>query len=133
VRLGYEAVRLAIKRRSLPTDVDSEFSPLEHHRFLLGENINLQDGYYQLARGQPTFDGFIYDTGTQTATMLQMTIATHHDAKVKGVEWLLRQGARKIRLVAVKSPDTSLDLSIPNNLTPRIVDVFELVLESVKG
>jgi hypothetical protein len=132
VRLGYEGVRLAIKRRSLPTDVDSEFSPLEHHRFLLGENVNLQDEYYQPARGQPTFDSFIYDTGTQTATMLQMTVATHHDAKVKGVEWLVGQGAKKIRLIAVTPPNVSLDLSIPNNLTPRITDVFELVLHSVE-
>ena len=42
-------------------------------------------------------------------------------------------GVRKIRLVAVTPPDVSLDLSIPNNLTPRIMDVFELVLESVEG
>jgi hypothetical protein len=133
MRLGYEGVRLAIKGHSLPTHVDAEFSPLAHHRFFLGENIHLQDGYYQPARGQPTFDGFIYDTGTQTATMLQMTVATRHDAKVKGVEWLVGRGAKKIRLVAVTPPEVSLDLSIPNNLTPRIMEVFELVLESVEG
>jgi len=133
MRLGYEGVRLTIEGHSLPTDVDAEFSPLAHHRFLLGENIHLQDGYYQPARGQLTFDGFIYDTGTQTATMLQMAIATRHDAKVKGVEWLVDQGAKKIRLVAVTPPDVSLDLAIPNNLTPRIMEVFELVLESVEG
>jgi len=30
-----------------------------------------------------------------------MTIATHHDAKTKVVEWLRNQGAKKFRLVAV--------------------------------
>ena len=132
MHLSYEGVRLAIKHCCLPTDVDAELSPLEHHQFLLGENINLQDGYYQPAHDQPTFNGFIYDTGTQTATMLQMTVATHHDAKVKGVEWLVGQGAKKIHLIAVTLPNMSLDLSIPNNLTPRITDVFELVLQSVE-
>jgi hypothetical protein len=45
--------------------------------------------------------------------MLQMTIATCHDTKARGMEWLLNQSAQKIRLVAVTLPDTSLDLSIP--------------------
>jgi hypothetical protein len=133
MRLGCEGAQLAIERHSLPADVDTEITRLAHHRYLLGENIHLQDGYYQPARGQPTFDSFIYDTGTKTATMLQMTVATRHDAKVKGVEWLVGRGVKKIRLVAVTPPDVSLDLAIPNNLAPRIMEVFELVLESVEG
>jgi hypothetical protein len=48
------------------------------------------------------------------------------------VEWLVGRGAKKIRLIAVTPPNVSLDLSIPNNLTPRITDVFELVLHSVE-
>ena len=63
--------------------------------------------------------------------MFQMTVATHHDVKVQGVQWLISQNVRKIRLVAVKPPNTSLDLPILNNLTPSITDVFELVLESL--
>ena len=64
MRLGYEHVQLAIKGHSLPTDVDAESTLLKHHQFLLGEDIHVQDEYYQPAPGQPTFDGFIYDTGT---------------------------------------------------------------------
>ena len=125
MRLGYERRCLAIKSRRLPAD--AEFSSLTHHRFLLGESIHPQDGYYQPA-GQPTFDSFIYDTGTQTATILQMTAATHHDVKVDGVEWLLNQGAKKPRMVAVTPPDVSLNLLIPNNLVPKIMDIFQLYL-----
>jgi len=72
------------------------------------------------------------DKITQTAAMLQMTIATCHDTKARGMEWLLNQGAQKISLVAVTPPDTSLDLSIPNSLTHLIMGIFELVLESVQ-
>jgi len=56
-----------------------------------------------------------------------MTVATHHDAKVRGVEWLLGQGARNIRLVVVTPPEEvvrSFD-------SKQRMDVLELVLESV--
>jgi hypothetical protein len=95
----------------------AEFSPLAHHRFVLDQSIHLENGYYQPTPGQPTFNSFVYDKGTQTATMLQMTVATCHDTKARGVEWLLNQSAQKICLVAVIPPGTSLDLSIPNSLT----------------
>jgi hypothetical protein len=48
------------------------------------------------------------------ATMLQMTVATNHDVKTKGVDWLIRQGVTIFWLVVVIPPDTLLDLPIPN-------------------
>ncbi|KIL71128.1 hypothetical protein M378DRAFT_201760 [Amanita muscaria Koide BX008] len=131
MRLGYKGEHLTIARCRLAQG--AVFTPLAHHRFLLGQNIGLEDGYYQPAPGQPTFDGFIYDPGTQTATMLHMTVATHHDVKVRVMEWLMSQGVKRIRLVAVKPPNTLLDLPVPNNLTPLIMDSLELVLESVQS
>ena len=88
MHLGYEGAQLVIKHHSLPADVDAKFTWLAHHRYLLGKNIHLQDGYYQPTHGQPTFNSFIYDTGTKTATMLQMMVATCHDAKVWSGWWV---------------------------------------------
>ncbi|KAF8806595.1 hypothetical protein BYT27DRAFT_7141270 [Phlegmacium glaucopus] len=131
MRLGYggDGDLVKIARRGLPQT--ATFIPLAHHRYLIGQNINLESGYYQPAPGQPTFDSFIYDKASLTATMLQMTVATHHDAKAKGIEWLRHQGAEKFRLVAVIPPDTPLDLTIPNNLDPLIMEVYNLVLEEI--
>ena len=39
--------------------------------------------------------------------MLQLTVAAHHDAKVKSVEWLVGRGVNNIRLVAVTPPNVS--------------------------
>ena len=64
--------------------------------------------------------------------MLQLTVAAHHDAKVKSVEWLVGRGVNNICLVAVTPPNVSLDLGIPNDLASRVMEVFELVLESME-
>jgi len=105
--LGYNSTLVTIARRSLPET--ATFVSLTHHRYLIDQNITLENGYYQPAPGQPTFDSFICDEANLTATMLQMTVATQHDAKAKGVEWLKNQGVKKFRLVTVTPPDTSLD------------------------
>ncbi|KIM89448.1 hypothetical protein PILCRDRAFT_225820 [Piloderma croceum F 1598] len=101
---GYNSTLVTIARRSLPKT--APFVPLTHHRYLIGQNITLKNGYYQPALGQPTFDSLIYDEANLTATMLQMTVATQHDAKAKGVEWLENQGVKKFHLVTVTPPDT---------------------------
>ena len=130
LRLGHGNQLIKITNQRLPEG--SLFTRLPHHRFLLDENIQLVDGYYQPAPGQPTFDGFIYNSATQTATMLQMTVATRHDVKVQGLTWLINRGAVNIHLVAVKPPNVSLNLAIPNALTPQIGNVYELVLKSLQ-
>lgn len=129
MRLGYNRQQVNIVSTSLPGNV--QFAPLTHHQYLLNQNINLRDGYYQPSRGQPTFDSFIYEEASKTATMLQMTVATHHDVKTRGVEWLIAQGAKRFRLVAVISPDTLLDLPIPNKLASQIVETYQLVVDSL--
>ncbi|KAF5379246.1 hypothetical protein D9615_006049 [Tricholomella constricta] len=130
LRLGHGNQLIKIAKQRLPGG--SLFTRLPRHRFLLGENIQLVDGYYQPAPGQPTFDGFIYDSATQTATMLQMTVATRHDVKVQCLTWLINRGAVTIHLVAVKPPNTSLNFVIPNALAPQIGKVYELVLKSLQ-
>jgi hypothetical protein len=129
MRLGYDGALVTTARWSLPET--ATFVPLTRHRYLIGQNITLENGYYQPAPGQPTFDGFIYDEASLNATMLQMTVATRHDAKAKGVEWLRDQGAKKFRLVAVTPLDTSLDLMILNTLCPLIAEAYNLVLEEI--
>ena len=127
--LGYQGEQITITSDPLPTG--SVYTGLEDHRFLLHQKISLKDGYYQPPPGQATFDGFIYDQGSKTATMLQMTVGANHDVKPEGVDWLIDQGVEKVHFVVIKPLGISLNLSIPNHLVPQIRDVFELVLESV--
>jgi hypothetical protein len=127
--LGYHGRQVKIKRRERPET--TTFVPLVRRRYLLNQMITLENGYYQPAPGQPTFDAFIYDETSKTATMLQMTVATKHDVKTKGVEWLRNQGVENFRLVAVTPPDTLIDLPVPNTLVPLITAVCNLVLEDI--
>ena len=128
MHLGYHGPT-QITRQRLPET--ATFHDLEHHRYFIDQTFTLENGYYRPAPGQPTFDGFIYDVASKTATMLKMTVATSHDVKTNGVEWLRNQGAKEFRLVAVIPPDTSLDLPIPNTLAPLIKEVYALVLRAV--
>jgi hypothetical protein len=126
MRLGYSGDLVTTARRSLPGT--ATFVPLTRRRYLIGQNIILENGYYQPAPEQATFDSFIYDEASLTATMLQMTVVTQHDAKTKNVG---SQGARKFRLVAVTPSETSLDLKIPNTLVPLISELYNLILEAI--
>ncbi|KIM90408.1 hypothetical protein PILCRDRAFT_1716 [Piloderma croceum F 1598] len=116
-------------RRSLPET--ATFVPLTRRRYFIGQNIILENGYYQPAPGQATFDSFIYDEASLTATMLQITVATQHDVTAKGMEWLRNQGVREFRLVAVALLETSLDLMIPNTLVLLITEAYSLMLEAI--
>jgi hypothetical protein len=64
--------------------------------------------------------------------MFQMMVATHHDIKTRGVEWLIEQGVREILLVAVAMPNTSLDFAIPNTLTSHIMQTYQLAMKSLE-
>jgi hypothetical protein len=127
--VGYHGHQVKIKRRDCPET--TAFVPLVRRRYLLGQRITLENAYYQPAPGQPTFNAFIYDEASKTATMLQMTVATKYDVKTKGVEWLRNQGVENFLLVAVIPPDTSMDLPVPNTLVPLITQVYNLVLEDI--
>ncbi|KAF8509908.1 hypothetical protein JB92DRAFT_473469 [Gautieria morchelliformis] len=129
MRHGYHGHQVNITPRELPDT--AEFVPLARRQYLLDQMITLENGYYQPAPGQATLDAFIYDEASKTATMLQMTVATKHDVKTKGVEWLRNQGAEKFRLVAVIPPDTLIDLQVPSTLAPLITEVYNLVLEDI--
>ncbi|KAF8524245.1 hypothetical protein JB92DRAFT_3109660 [Gautieria morchelliformis] len=126
---GHDGDQVNIAPRRLPDN--ATFVPLACRRYLLGQMITLKNGYYQPAPGQATLDGFIYDEASKTATMLQMTVATKHDVKTKGVEWLKNQGAEKLRLVAVTPPDTPIDLPVLNTLVPHITEVYNLVVKDI--
>ena len=127
--VGYKGHQVKIKRRGYPKT--TAFVPLVCRRYVLGQRITLENAYYQPASGQPTFDGFIYDEASKTATMLQMTIATKHEVKTGGVEWLRDQGVENFSLVAVIPPDISIDLQVPNTLVPLITHVYNLTLEDI--
>jgi hypothetical protein len=80
---------------------------------------------------RPSIVSYTYDKASLTATMLQMMVATQHNAIAKGVEWLRNQGMNKFHLVAVTPSDTPLDLMIPNILVPVMVEAYNLMLEAI--
>ena len=126
MRLGYQGEQITIASEPLPTG--SVYTSLDDHRFLLHQKISLKDGFYQPAPGQATtFDNFfIYNQGSKTAAMLQMTVGMKHDVKPEDVDWMIDQGVEKVHFVVIKPPGKSLNLSIPNRLVPRIENIFEL-------
>jgi hypothetical protein len=127
--LGYKGRQVKMKHRERPET--TAFVPLVRRRYLLGQSITLENAYYQPAPGQPTFDAFIYDQASKTATMLQMTVATKHNVTTKGVEWLRDQGVEDFHLVAVIPPDTPIDLPVPNTLVSLITKAHNLVLKDI--
>lgn len=108
VRLGYDGDPVQVARQSLRKT--AEFVPLACHRYLLDQSIALENGYYQPTLDQPTFDGFIHDEASKTATILRMAIATEHNAETKIIEWLGNQGVENFYFMAVTPPDTLPDL-----------------------
>jgi len=100
-----------------PLDPDEHHQPLRRFNFAGGSQIALQDGYYvPTYRNYPSFDSFIYESATATATVFQATAASFHSAVDEGFAWLQERGVSNIQYIAVLSPgQSSFNLAVPKN------------------
>jgi hypothetical protein len=113
LRIGH-GPPLAITADPLPDGATPQ--PLQFHTFRSGKNLSLKDGYYcPVQMNQETLDAFIYEAATQTAYILQSTVASHHSVKERPLTWLKNLGAKIFRYIAVTPPETQLDLPFPKS------------------
>jgi hypothetical protein len=113
LHLGYLGHHIAID--TTPHPVGTVYMALPQKSFLPGAPLQLVDGYYHpSSRLQETFDAFIYESASKTATIFQVTTAKAHSVKEGGVKWLQDLGVERFRYIAVSTPDTPIDLPFPN-------------------
>ena len=139
LHLGYLEHHIAID--TTPHPVGTVYAALPLKRFLTDRPLELVDGYYRpSSRVQETFDAFIYESASKTATVFQVTTEKTHSVKEGGVKWLhwQRLGVERFRYIAVSTPDTPLDLPFPNEWNdeptgPSIPEKYLLTVESLPG
>jgi hypothetical protein len=134
LHLGYLGHHIAIDTTPHPAGTVYVALPLK--RFLPGGPLQLVDGYYYpSSRSQETFDAFIYESASKTATVLQVTTAKTHSVKEGGVKWLQGLGVERFRYIAVSTPNTPIDLPFPNGWNastgPSIPGKYLLTVESL--
>ena len=134
LHLGYMGRHIAIDTN--PNPVGTVYVPLPLVHFLNGAQLQLKDGYYYpSSHSQETFDAFIYESASRTATVFQVTTSKTHSVKEGGIEWLQGLGVEKFRYIAVSTPDTPLDLPFPNEWNapsgPSIAEKYLLTVESL--
>ena len=115
LHLGYLGHHIAIDATRHPVGTVYVALPLKF--FLPGAPaLQLVDGYYRpSSQFQETFDAFIYESASKTATVLQVTAGKAHTVKKGGVKWLQGLGVDRFRYIAVSTPNTPLDLLFPMN------------------
>ena len=135
LHLGYLGHHIAIDATRHPVGTVYVALPLKF--FLPGAPaLQLVDGYYRpSSHFQETFDAFIYESDSKTATVLQVTTGKAHSVKKGGVEWLQGLGVKRFRYIAVSTPNTPLDLPFPNEWNtstgPSIPEKYLLTVESL--
>jgi hypothetical protein len=137
LNLGYLGRHIAITSTRNPDKTTYEALPLKY--LLPGSTQPLEDGYYLPYSGsQETFDAFIYESASKTATTIHVTTTAKrtHSVKEGGIRWLQSLGVENFRYIAVSTPDTPLDLPFPNKWNnspsgPLIPDKYILALESL--
>ena len=134
LHLGYLGHHIAIDTTPHPVGTMYVALPLKH--FLPGGPLQLVDGYYcPSSRSQETFDAFIYESASKTATILQVTTAKTHSIKEGGVKWLQGLGVERFRYIAVTTPNTRIELPFPNGWNastgPSIPEKYLLTVESL--
>ena len=134
LHLGYMGRHVTIDTN--PNPVGTVYVPLPLVHFLTGAQLQLKDGYYYpLSRSQETFDAFIYESATTTATVFQVTTSKTHSVKEGGIKWLQDLGVKNFRYIAVSTPGTLLDLPFPNEWNtpsgPLISEKYLLTVESL--
>jgi hypothetical protein len=134
LHLGYMGCQIAIDTN--PNPVGTVYVPLPLVHFLSGAQLQLKDGYYcPSSCSQETFDAFIYESASKTATIFQVTTSSTRSVKEGGIKWLQGLGVKKFRYIAVSTPNTPLDLSFPNEWDapsgPSITEKYLLTVESL--
>ena len=136
LNLGYLGHHIAVTSNRNPDKTTYEALPLRY--FLPGATQPLEDGYYCPSSGsQETFDAFIYESASKTATTIQIITAKRtYSVKEGGIIWLQSLGVENFRYIVVSTPRTPLDLRFPNKWNtsssgPLIPDKYILALESL--
>jgi hypothetical protein len=114
--IGYAFDTVLIQANRWPDG--SKFKPLEVELVVPGATISkLKDAYYRpVDAPMPTFDSFIYHSGSGIATVFQAFVSSIHDVNKKGFGWLKAQGVTKFRYVVVVPENNRVNLPFPNNL-----------------
>jgi hypothetical protein len=135
LHLGYLGHHIAIGTTRHPVGTVYVALPL---KFCLpgAPALQLVDGYYRpSSHSQETFDAFIYESASKTATVLQVTTGKAHSVKKGSVKWLQGLGVERFRYIAVSTPNTPLDLPFPNEWNtstgPSIPEKYLLTVESL--
>ncbi|KAJ6632447.1 hypothetical protein B0H10DRAFT_1938065 [Mycena sp. CBHHK59/15] len=93
------------------------------------ERLHLRDcTYYRLiSSSHPTFDSFIYDSSTNTATVFQVTVSPTHSVNADGIVWLrqVMGVSGTIRYVAVTLPG-EITLPVRPEVSAQIMDWYQL-------
>ena len=136
LNLGHLGRHITITSNRNPDQ--TTYKALPFRLFLPDATTPLEDGYYRPQSGsQETFDAFIYESASKTATTIQITTAKKtHSVKEGGIKWLQSLGVEKFRYIAVSTPNTQLDLPFPNKWNdghsgPLIADKYILALQSL--
>ena len=134
LHLGYMGRHIDIGTN--PNPVGTVYVPLPLVHFLPGAQLRLKDGYYcPSSRSQETFDGFVYESASKTATVFQVTTSKTHLVKEGGIKWLRGLGVEQFRYIAVAQPDIPLDLPFPNEWNapsgPLIPEKYLLTVKSL--
>ena len=134
LHLGYLGHHISIDTTPHPVGTLYEALPLKC--FLPGGPLQLVDGYYcPSSRFHETFDAFIYESASKTATVFQVTTPRIHSVKEGSVKWLQDLGVERFRYIAVSTPNITLDLPFPNEWNvstgPSIPEKYLLTVESL--
>ncbi|KAM6495199.1 hypothetical protein JOM56_009822 [Amanita muscaria] len=134
LHLGHLGRHIAIDINKNPDK--TKYNRLETILFLsLSTSLTLKDGFYlPSSPSQATFDGFIYESASKTATVFQVTTSKKHSVSEEGIKWLQGLGVKKFRYIAVTTPDTPFDLPFPNEWSARselIPEKYILAVESL--
>ena len=127
-------LRLVFEGRSISFSTSQlsgspSYSDLPMRKYVQGSLLPLTDGYYcPISPSEKTFDSFIYEARTKTATIFQVTVRNVHSVKEGGIEWLRGLGVERFRYIVVTPPRLTLDFSFPNQWRGGVVpDISEKV------
>lgn len=138
--LSLDATYISVSANKPGSEVG--FKPIREQYYECIEHLKLEDMVYYVPTDptQATFDGFIYEMQSQLATVFQATVASNHGVKALGLRSLRSKGVKRVRYVAVTSPQSVLDLPFPKDLlevngmvslNDFVVEKYQLVLESL--
>ena len=117
-----------------PLANNATFGKLKCTGFHKDERLVLEDGFYfPITITQATFDAFIYNAETRTATVLQVTVSNRHSINNAGFEWLESLGVKKVYFVGITPVGASLDLPFdPKWDDSFVAKVYHLPMEPVR-